>query len=722
MHDLDGLNFECPSCGSFKYIQDENREEFLISRGGKRCLVCGNVAYLHGDVHTCLKCNVKMRIRFNPHERFEVYNRNGKGRPITIRFMLILAILLILLDSWALAFNARAASEAVDVEFNSDQRFSEVNQPINIGDAENTPSNQSTIQEWMSDLGTDMVNGTYWGTLFSPALFEHSLRASYWINGSAPFGQFTYVALSAHFIWSAQVIMSGASQWWLRLPIHPDSIDWNNGLELAIFKNETNPKNVSFERHYSARNIVARPTINGYLPDDLLYFQYNSSAFSSGNGKITSNHAYVEVNSLIFPGIDYVFAICFRIANGAKLKTYWSTCESPTGRNTAITIAETTYEQNSPYVDVDVLDIANVNVSLDLDWSCIFEEGIGLGGLFGKQMHFPINSTLNLYPFFNTSRSGSQYMSFMWPFISDEDVNVSVRVTNSVGLTPAFGYTWNFTNGDYEFRPFWCWTYHDFVLFSTSEILNWSEFNDDDRWNVWLEFTFNRATNLTLLCYAPERPRVLWSTLDADLSSNSSRNPFLRPWWSDRLNGLLFQQMCYEVYVSARGTNGQWAIRETTPSGRLTFSHHFPQEIHLSSAEWEFCRGDSNASANLTRAEIFWREAQEFWNQGHYFKAIYSAMKSVLYSIWDGTKNLIGKIKDGLSWVWEKMKEIGNWLYTHLVEFLGKIWDFLCNAYDTIAHFWDSFRYLVSPLLMMSIIVVGTRFTKLALRSWEGEG
>lgn len=159
----------------------------------------------------------------------------------SIFIVCVMMITLLLLTDWADVVEAETRD--LIVEFKSDPLFDEVNDPINI---DNATVDDTLMGEWRRDLGSDMPNGTYYGSLFPPALFQHDLKPTYARNESAggQEGRFTYTMLSSHFNLSSQKIMAGASEWWVRIPVSPDSIDGYFGIVLNIFRDVDNASRV----------------------------------------------------------------------------------------------------------------------------------------------------------------------------------------------------------------------------------------------------------------------------------------------------------------------------------------------------------------------------------------------------------------------------------------------------------------------------------------------
>jgi len=163
--------------------------------------------------------------------------------------------------------------------------------------------------------------------------------------------------------------------------------------------------------------------------------------------------------------------------------------------------------------------------------------------------------------------------------------------------------------------------------------------------------------------------------------------------------------------VSARGTDGQWAQMTTDSDGNQVYTYYFPQVIQLSRAEWRLA-DDAEAVQEIfdVAGEAFWdvvpflKDSVDAWNAGDYFRGIYIALKGSIMAIWDGIGSAVGWIYDRLSDVWESLKKFGEWVYTRLANAIGKIINFINEAIDTIASFWNAFKYVIAPAVMIFVI------------------
>lgn len=698
-----------------------------------------------------------------------------------------LVLISFMLTSWVDVVEADAVE--IDVSYESDPLYDSVNIPTNLVNATHT---DSVIYEWERDCGPEMPNGTYYGALTQPGLFTHNLRpveivedntdGGYLpdVNGSV--ARYTTVIVSAHFNWSKQVLMSGCSEWWVRIPVHPDSI--GDFAYLSIFKDVDNASLIDFYSYYNFTPKVAgewefypdfiRPTYDGQMPQDI--FKYASgqsigfSYYTYAHGEMvkSEDHVYLKVHSILRPETDYVISYAFYIPEDEVLSTYWNTGETPCGGWSSIVVGDTEIEHIFPgvgdtiYYQTTVVDSQKTEVPLDLDYSFIFVQGIGPGGLFGAR--FQIESTIrncsaegvpypfNIqvwggivdYPFYNSSMDDPEYMSFMLPFISDDRFYCVPRVDSAMLLADLLG--WRFMDGEIYFRPEWGWNYSDFILFSTSSRVNYTDpfndpFFDGFQWNIKTEYEifenvsdeYRKSINITLLCYESPRSVHDWSEIDWEYGflnqemKNSSFNPWLRPYvytWDGREYGrknesgdyrynlgMTYSYLGYEIWQSARGTEEQWVLRNMTSSGEYTYSYHFPQIIHLSSHTWVV--GSSIASRPVTPWGNYWQMSQDAWNTGHRFQAIYYAVRGTISYLFDG---LPGIIYDALHGLWDEMKKFGSWIYTRIVEFIGKIYDFLEDVGDHLVDFWESAKYAVAPIIMIVIISYGSRFANTARR------
>ena len=634
----------------------------------------------------------------------------------------------------------------VEVELRPDPTFADVTVQQEIG-KDGVDDVVTTIDLWMNDLGDDAPNGTYYGTLIQGSAFSHDYYEPYWLPQDEYMrtGRYSYMMVTAHFNFSARVIMSGASEWWMKVPVLASSIEWSAGLTLAVWKDADDIHQVGFdERSYYTNQPHVRPAYDGRAPDDMVgYFapdpyDHYGDPLGRGDGDlhVENGHVYIKVHSVLLPETDYVIAVHFRFPEDGVLKTLWSTAESPAGRRTRLCFADyqfvDNWDENHTYFH-NLTGQEFVNVRLDLDWSFIFTEGLG-AGLFGLNIPIHSGTTISLYPFFNTTtdpgEDGAIHPSFMLPWVSSDTFNMSFAVRNMRGEHRDDGPIdfefehWQFEpdGGDppaltFDWYSEYRWDYRDFALFSTNWTLDFDDgdnpFTEDDQWNVLVQFTFHNEGNLTLLCYDEDRDPLDWEDVPV-FPDNSTTWPFARPIiTTPEHSGVV---LSYGVYCSGWGTHGQWAIRSQTTAGLPILTHYFPSRIYLSGSEYVIRKG--GVEVELTPAQATWNEAKDLWASHHYLKAIVTAIAATIMTVWEGIDQVKGWLLDGLSTVWEGMKSLGNWLYTNLASFLEKIINFFEDLADLLVNIWDVMKYVVAPVILMAVFGGTVR----VIRLWTDKG
>jgi len=820
MHNFDDLNFQCQTCQTMIYRSDTKREDWLLNHGSKRCPVCGHVCLQPGMLpnngagHVCLKCRAEFDFEndapcievFPLMANLHVYKRHDHFPKRTLRLSTaFLLVLMIYLGGCAVIVKADS-TEAIEFAIESDPFLIDVNDPVNIA---NMTHNDTMLAEWEGAFGGE-INGTYYGSILPSSQFQHNLAPLWKENSTGGWeGKYTFMMLASHFNLSSQKLMSGSSEWWVRVPVHPASIECTFGLTLSIFTELTNATEVQLDTNYtvtspwsfpvSGKIYTFRPrveTTTGYAPDVIIPYDTLAYANASAGEPLTDylptddmrafgGHLYVRVAGVLLPDTDYVLALTFRLPRDGTLMTYWCTAEEADDGVSVVEFRDVRLNEfvgSSKYIQGLGGNVTEIG-AISLDWSFVFQEGCGRGGLFGRRLSLETNDVLVLYPFFNTSRSGDQYMSFMWPFISEDVANVTPQIYAANG-------DWKFANGDIDFIPElpyityltsdadegtynlnvtsnahlrvgqhltveddtagsdstfiseindttitvtnamnrsyevaenarisytdWTkWEYYDWVLFSSNSTVNFTAFDDDDRWDVEVWFQFHEPIDLTALCYHEQRETVKWDEMDYD---NSSVNPYRRPMVVDMDTDLASPIMAHQVYCSARGTDGQWAHKTMTPSGKYAYTHYHPNIIALNPGEWEVVtENGTNTETNKNHFDLF----VEYWNSGEYLKALYHGFLSIFERIWDGGGAIVGFITDGLHDIWEGMKKLGSWIVTHAVEAFGWIYDVLVEAWDTLAGFWETAQYIVAPLLAVALIA-GTG--RLSVKMLQGRG
>jgi hypothetical protein len=435
---------------------------------------------------------------------------------------------------------------------------------------------------------------------------------------------------------------------------------------------------------------------------------------------VRNDHVYVKVHSILRPVTDYVISIAFRMPREGSLKLLWTGAESPAGRETRICWADykiTDIGTNDTYLHT-MTGQQIVDVDMDLDWSFIFTEGVGEGGLFGFRFQVVDGTTLFTYPFLNTTvdpaKDGLIHPSFMLPWISDDELEINLRVANMLDegkIGPQDFDHWQYEpDGSDPSSQTFSWladvnyTYRDFCLFSVNWTLDFDDgdypFTAEDRYNVMVAYRFLGPGNVTVLCYDQDRPTINWSDIEP-WHDNSTTWPLARNGVWDATDYGYFS-LNYGVFSSAYGTEGEWAqVQQNTTTGRRIYTYHFPNRIDLTDMEWQIRQ--PGKEEEFSPVQLAWQEVSDLWGSGHKFLAIAKAFQATAMTIWEGGTRVVGFIRDGISDLWAGMKSLGEWLWTSLVSLYETIVNFLEDLADILVDMWEVVRYLVAPMVLIAI-------------------
>ena len=398
------------------------------------------------------------------------------------------------------------------------------------------PSNITTeIGIWERDLGNDVTDGSYVGGLLQSSSFqldydpymqndtllveyEHTLLPDdaewnenafyndYYLKNESDYGQpagtfedygfregalnipiakkRTVLALSSEVVFSNRAIMSGATDFWVKLPVVPSCINYEVQPTVSIFNlgvSSYDPSLISLAEEYkinyqgspikmlyndtSGVPIGQVPTnigdvIYGAGSETTLRMQYNSNEpeiFQELDGRyIFDDTAYAHIYATVEPNINY--AVVFSCMLKSKPTVYFvedDVCSN--GRSSTIqyldmefdkynqelnneidefewdgTVADS-YVETQEYAvvrsDSSSYQIETQSIAVDLGWSFIFKQGRGNYGMFGHKFHFEPRDAFVFYKPLDEAIYDDKFISVMIPFISDDEITVNITAT-----------------------------------------------------------------------------------------------------------------------------------------------------------------------------------------------------------------------------------------------------------------------------------------------------
>ena len=362
---------------------------------------------------------------------------------------------------------------------------------------------RTEINVWETDLGTEVTDGSYIGSLFESSLFEmdfdplrsndtydyNHVELNHFMNPNIPKRR-SVILLSSEVIFDNRIIMSGATEFYVRIPIHPDCLDLNEmypAVNLFDIGTNTFDKEKLWlegastitqtvwetETTYDLDgNQITVPTSIGdplpYNDSWSLRVVYDSQESDiKQNANIFENgHMYARIFGTIEPNRNYIISVVGILKSRPQI---YLTEEDlfDNGRSGAYSISsiEYTYTQElwmdriekdgESYPKGLIKTWSNVvetvygtgfsipsqtqlvggflNASnefpVDYAWSFIFKSGRGNYGMFGKKIHFEENDSLVFYKNLTETPQGNQYISVMLPMISEQRVAINVSAT-----------------------------------------------------------------------------------------------------------------------------------------------------------------------------------------------------------------------------------------------------------------------------------------------------
>ena len=382
---------------------------------------------------------------------------------------------------------------------------------------------RTEMQVWERDLGWNATDGSYTGGIFESSLFELDYEP-YIQNGSElktyslsdfptdaqwnensfmnPYYQpsidgvvipreaiigsvdvpvperRSVLTLASEMVFPNRVIMSGATEFWVKIPIHPICISFELQPTINIFNIGSNTLDetlLTLDDEYriyyqtSPRSVIYNDDngfpigtevnelgeiVNRAGNGNTLKLQYNSvnpEIFQAlDNQLIFDKTAYVHIFATIEPNVNYIFA--FSCMLDSKPRIYFNENDiCSNGRFSAIMYTDMEFELYNPTntishnewvgeigdTFIDTVEYAIVNsdsasyiyeretVPIDLGWGVIFKTGRGNHGMFGKKIHFDEMDAITFYKPIER-QTNNKYISIMLPFISEKEIDVSI--------------------------------------------------------------------------------------------------------------------------------------------------------------------------------------------------------------------------------------------------------------------------------------------------------
>ncbi len=377
---------------------------------------------------------------------------------------------------------------------------SEVTIHNNLADSDEV---RTEIDVWETDLGTEVTDGSYVGGLFESSLFEmdfdplranqtydyNHVQLNHFMNPNIPKRR-SVILLSSEVVFNNRIIMSGATEFYIRIPLNPNCVDFNE-MYPAVNLFDIGTSTLDREKLWleGASTVTQtvwetettydldgnQVTVPTRIGDPLPYndswslrvvYDGQESDIKQNVNIFENDHMYARVFGTIEPNRNYIVSVVAILKSNPQI---YLTEEDifDNGRSGAYSISSIEYTKteelwmdrieqdgesypkgiiktwsNIVFTTYGVEDsipqgISYVNSFLnttnefpvDFAWSFIFKSGRGNHGMFGKKIHFEENDSLVFYKNMTEIPQGNQYISVMLPFISEERIAVNISAT-----------------------------------------------------------------------------------------------------------------------------------------------------------------------------------------------------------------------------------------------------------------------------------------------------
>lgn len=494
----------------------------------------------------------------------------------------------------------KAQEKDATFSFNANMNAQEIpntrsSETINLAD---TDSITTEIDRWNQDLGSVATDGSYVGALFEPSILEvdyNPLSINDWysmdtvIGWTDPYQEFppattyptfipdpepydydatfpyaksrSFVSLTQIANFSNRVIMSGATEFWIKIPALANCFNFDEMTpSIAIFKTDDDNSTIqanlengelwyepSFSLYYQSYPYRWAVYENGTPYDQEIVAGSLREDFTSKEGllpkykgnlpdiyqpivpeNIVGDNMYSHIYATIEPNTNYV--VCFSGILLSKPQIYLTEEDiNSNGRYSAIQVGDIEFDKPSEFDPDDPANayeftawhrfasllqvnasnsepIVNKTISMpvDLAFSYVFKAGRGEEGMFGTELHFDKDDSIAFYNRMDTPDT-DQYVSVMLPFISNRDIEVDLTVTL---LSPNIKYdaqgVLSHTSETFVYANPYIWqsptsmTYSDYILFTVPEKINVKTIPDSYLY-VKVMITFVRSADVTFM-------------------------------------------------------------------------------------------------------------------------------------------------------------------------------------------------------------------------------
>ena len=326
--------------------------------------------------------------------------------------------------------------------------------------------------------------GVFVGGIVPESLFQANVIA----------GEHAHLVLLNEFTFQSNYMMSGSSEFVIRLPVHTEDNSWISGY--------FNIYSLDDGTTYKADYMATYDIVTYFTGDAQMVY---SRHIYSNDTEITSDYdnyytiderTYITVKCPIIPNQRYLFEANFKYVQDSPFKWYFSSSDVASDDNNKSTT--TIYYQEAP----DQKYLKTNSIDADLGWSFVFQKGFG-NTISGIDKYFNKDDVLYFYSYVPSSKNfTNKVVNLMIPFFSDsKNISMQVKVWDTV---PAYNLVINVTDD-----------FTDFILLNSSIMSHSSSDDQDNWWQVKIRFNESVRVKFPVFDLKDKDQKTLWETAPA---------------------------------------------------------------------------------------------------------------------------------------------------------------------------------------------------------------
>lgn len=430
-------------------------------------------------------------------------------------YTIVLTAILIMMTVGLPVVQGREVSRR-ELEFETKRMDFEQDEDVNTEfDPRDPDPEHINFLQWQEDFasrGKEVPKGTYVGQYFSPSTLrydytprrrsrkegdvieENDKRDSY----SQDVGEYGVSIISDTIEFSADDIMSGASEFWVKMPIHASqltTIDHNIEYERDIDDRETirryKSQTTIHPGFYIFEGKQEEFQIEGDYTSGIFDLRGEEESYSHANSIITKDNfyrdsVYQKINAIIQPDVEYTLAFLAITEDEPEIKMDEVQSEDSKitmksmemeGASFDLDVRRTIVDFQHPMCDFTTVKSSEEDLHMSPHFSFTFTSGTGRGSLFGASLDEESTVFVSDNIQFNENEVQNKYLSHYIPFKYDD--------LEGSGITPHIGVRLSDQNQDTFLNEDEGTSYYDW---STKDVDNTTRNGRD----VDYGFEFNR--------------------------------------------------------------------------------------------------------------------------------------------------------------------------------------------------------------------------------------